>query len=315
MDKLAQPIQSRVVRLAELQIDPGQLDEYKAALREEIEASIRLEPGVLTLYAVSVKGDPAQIRMFEIYTDAAAYEAHLQTPHFKKYKTGTQGMVKSLVLVEIDPYFARREGEVSLSANDLGLLTDNYPVSCRRCHDRAWVCEAHPEKPWPHDDCPGPGELCSCEAGRTFKQQLDQQRAGGGEYSPEQRLEPVTLGEPLWISRKEHHTAEARVRSIPGIGLELRFSVDGELYYSHRFTAWDALEAAAGEKRSDFEARGWSEDAQIAEYGRREKITDGVILASNVSHIRAIAVDPKVSESLPWLDPTNDDESDLGVID
>ena len=95
--------QSRVVRLAELQIDPGQLEEYKAALREEIEASIRLEPGVLTLYAVSVKGDPAQIRIFEMYADAAAYEAHLQTPHFKKYKTGTQGMVKSLVLVETDP--------------------------------------------------------------------------------------------------------------------------------------------------------------------------------------------------------------------
>ncbi len=98
-----QQMQSRIVRLAELQIDPGQLEEYKAALREEIEMSIRLEPGVLTLYAVSVKGDPAQIRIFEMYADAAAYEAHLQAPHFKKYKTGTQGMVKSLVLVETDP--------------------------------------------------------------------------------------------------------------------------------------------------------------------------------------------------------------------
>jgi quinol monooxygenase YgiN len=94
---------NRIVRLAELQIDPGQLDEYKAALREEIEASIRLEPGVLALYAVAVKGDPAQIRIFEMYADAAAYEAHLQTPHFKRYKTGTQGMVKSLVLVETEP--------------------------------------------------------------------------------------------------------------------------------------------------------------------------------------------------------------------
>ena len=22
-----------------------------------------------------------------------------------------------------------------------------------------WVCEAHPDLPWPHDDCPGPGRL------------------------------------------------------------------------------------------------------------------------------------------------------------
>jgi quinol monooxygenase YgiN len=92
-----------VVRLAELRIDPSQLELYRAALREEIEASIRLEPGVLTLYAVSVKGDPAQVRIFEVYADAAAYESHLQTSHFKKYKTGTRGMVKSLVLVETDP--------------------------------------------------------------------------------------------------------------------------------------------------------------------------------------------------------------------
>jgi quinol monooxygenase YgiN len=101
---LAQPPQGApVVRLAELQIDPARLDEYKAALREEIETSIRLEPGVLTLYAVSVKGHPAQIRLFEMYADQAAYEAHLNTPHFLKYKTGTQHMVKSLVLVETDP--------------------------------------------------------------------------------------------------------------------------------------------------------------------------------------------------------------------
>lgn len=92
-----------LVRLAELQIDPRQLEEYKGALREEIEASIRLEAGVLALYAVSVKGDPAQIRIFEMYADTAAYEAHLQAPHFTKYKTATQGMVKSLVLVETDP--------------------------------------------------------------------------------------------------------------------------------------------------------------------------------------------------------------------
>jgi len=103
-DNPAQPAPTQpVVRLAELRIDPSQLELYRAALREEIEASIRLEPGVLTLYAVSVKGDPAQVRIFEVYADAAAYESHLQTSHFKKYKTGTRGMVKSLVLVETDP--------------------------------------------------------------------------------------------------------------------------------------------------------------------------------------------------------------------
>ena len=47
-----------IVRLAELEIDPAQLDSYKALLAEEIEASVRTEQGVLMLHAVSVKGQP-----------------------------------------------------------------------------------------------------------------------------------------------------------------------------------------------------------------------------------------------------------------
>jgi len=31
---------------------------------------------------------------------------------------------------------------------------------CARCHGERWICEAHPDHPWPHDDCPGPGEPC-----------------------------------------------------------------------------------------------------------------------------------------------------------
>ncbi|WP_433974344.1 putative quinol monooxygenase [Tunturiibacter lichenicola] len=99
----AEPDQPRIVRLAELEIDPAQLEACKAALKEEIEASIRIEPGVLTLYAVSVKDHPDQIRLFEIYRDQASYQAHLQSPHFKKYKSLTQHMVRSLTLVETEP--------------------------------------------------------------------------------------------------------------------------------------------------------------------------------------------------------------------
>ena len=99
----ADPVQGPVVRLAELEIDPAQVDQYKAALREEISTSIRVEPGVLRLYAVSVKEHPAQIRLFEMYASPVAYEAHLQSAHFKKYKAATEGMVKSLRLLETEP--------------------------------------------------------------------------------------------------------------------------------------------------------------------------------------------------------------------
>jgi hypothetical protein len=32
--------------------------------------------------------------------------------------------------------------------------------SCTRCQNELWICEQHPELPWPHDDCHGPGEPC-----------------------------------------------------------------------------------------------------------------------------------------------------------
>jgi quinol monooxygenase YgiN len=99
----SEPVDDRMVRLAELEIYPDQLDAYKAALKEEIDASIRREPGVLTLFAVSIKGHPEEIRLFETYRDAASYQAHLQSPHFKKYKEETKQMVKSLTLLETDP--------------------------------------------------------------------------------------------------------------------------------------------------------------------------------------------------------------------
>jgi quinol monooxygenase YgiN len=100
---ISQPLDAGIVRIAELEIYPDQLDAYKAALKEEITASIKKEPGVLTLYAVSLKGHPEQIRLFETYRNEASYQAHLQSPHFKKYKEQTRRMVKSLMLLETDP--------------------------------------------------------------------------------------------------------------------------------------------------------------------------------------------------------------------
>ena len=99
----ADPPRGQIVRIAELEIDPAQLEAYRLALKEEIETSIHVEPGVLALYAVSLKQHPEQIRLFERYRDAAAYETHLQSTHFKAYKARTQHMVKSLTLLETEP--------------------------------------------------------------------------------------------------------------------------------------------------------------------------------------------------------------------
>jgi quinol monooxygenase YgiN len=91
------------VQIAEIEIDPAQLDAYQAALREHAETAIREEPGVLVLYAVSEKEAPNRVRVFEIYRDTEAYKSHLQSAHFKKYKATTEKMVTSLKLVQATP--------------------------------------------------------------------------------------------------------------------------------------------------------------------------------------------------------------------
>jgi quinol monooxygenase YgiN len=93
----------QMVRLAKLVIDSTQLESYNTFLKEEIETSVKVEPGVLTLYAVAEKNDPTRITILEIYADEHAYRKHIQTPHFLKYKNGTKNMVQSLELVETIP--------------------------------------------------------------------------------------------------------------------------------------------------------------------------------------------------------------------
>ena len=99
----AEEMQGRYVRLAELEIDPAQLESFKSKIKEGIETAVRVEPGVLVLYAVSESDNPTHIRVFEVYTDANAYKAHLETPHFKKFRATTDKMVKSRKLVDAVP--------------------------------------------------------------------------------------------------------------------------------------------------------------------------------------------------------------------
>jgi quinol monooxygenase YgiN len=93
----------QIVRMAKLVIDSVQLENYKAFLKEGIEDAIREEPGVLMMNAVYEKNNPTHLVVLEVYASDSAYKAHLQTPHFKKYKTGTNYMVKTLELIDVVP--------------------------------------------------------------------------------------------------------------------------------------------------------------------------------------------------------------------
>jgi predicted TIM-barrel fold metal-dependent hydrolase/quinol monooxygenase YgiN len=93
----------RIVRLAEIEVVPEYLEAYLAYAKEVGMTSVKVEPGVLTLFSMQTKEDPCKIYILEIYADQEAYQSHLQTAHFKKYKEGTAQMVKSLKLIDTKP--------------------------------------------------------------------------------------------------------------------------------------------------------------------------------------------------------------------
>ena len=93
----------RIVRLAEIEIYPDKLDEYLSFAEEVGRVSMATEPGVIGLFSMRDKSDASKVYILEVYADKEAYQAHLQTAHFKKYKEGTSSMVKSLKLIDTNP--------------------------------------------------------------------------------------------------------------------------------------------------------------------------------------------------------------------
>jgi quinol monooxygenase YgiN len=91
-----------MIRISEIEIDSNYLKAYYKILKEESQVSVKLEPGVISIYPMYQKEDPTQVRILEIYASREAYESHLKTPHFQKYKTSTLKIVKSLKLIDME---------------------------------------------------------------------------------------------------------------------------------------------------------------------------------------------------------------------
>lgn len=91
-----------MIRVAEIEIIPEYLEEYKKILKENAEISIKKEAGVITIFPMSQQENPTQIRIVEIYSNKNAYNSHLQTYHFQHYKATTLKMIKTLKLVEMN---------------------------------------------------------------------------------------------------------------------------------------------------------------------------------------------------------------------
>ena len=95
-------VDTKMYRIAKIKVDSNQLERYKVALNMQMNSAIELEPGVLSYTVVADKKDSSSITIFEVYASLEAYQSHIATPHFKKYKETVKDMVLSLELIDTE---------------------------------------------------------------------------------------------------------------------------------------------------------------------------------------------------------------------
>ena len=90
-----------MVRIAAIEIVPEYLEQYKAILKDQSSVSLKIEPGVISIFPMYQQDKPTVLKLVEIYANKEAYDLHIKSEHFQQYKTTTLKMVKSLELVEM----------------------------------------------------------------------------------------------------------------------------------------------------------------------------------------------------------------------
>lgn len=67
-------------------VRPEHLPDFRTAMAAQARNSLRLEPGCLRFDVCHDAARPDQVFLYELYTDAAAFDTHLASEHFKSFK-------------------------------------------------------------------------------------------------------------------------------------------------------------------------------------------------------------------------------------
>jgi autoinducer 2-degrading protein len=84
----------RLVIMVEFELHPGMEPEFRRLVIENAAASLRDEPGCCQFDVLTPEVGPgSRIVLYEIYDDAAAFDAHLATAHFAGFNEASAPLV------------------------------------------------------------------------------------------------------------------------------------------------------------------------------------------------------------------------------
>jgi autoinducer 2-degrading protein len=76
---------SPYIVIVEFRVKPGARRAFRALIDENARSSARLEPGCRRFDVVELGDSDGTIFLYEIYSDRAAFDAHVASAHFKRF--------------------------------------------------------------------------------------------------------------------------------------------------------------------------------------------------------------------------------------
>lgn len=91
-------------------VKPEHQQAFKNIVIAEMSDSLKLESGVLAMYAATDAKNENRWYFYEIYASEADYQRHRQTPHFRGYIEQTSEMTTGKESIPVVPVFLRNKG-------------------------------------------------------------------------------------------------------------------------------------------------------------------------------------------------------------
>lgn len=109
-DKRIVQNESTINNLVVVDVKPEFQTAFKNIVLPEMAESLKLEDGVLAMYAATDAKNENRWYFYEVYASEADYQRHRQTPHFREYIEQTADMTVSKESIPVVPVFLRNKG-------------------------------------------------------------------------------------------------------------------------------------------------------------------------------------------------------------
>lgn len=98
-----------VVHLFHLGVDEKNRDSFYQVGVKNFQTSYEEEAGTLAMYASSLRENPLEYKVFEVYADEAAYQGHRNSPHFKAYVEQVGSQLTKQEVYEVEALFLKEK--------------------------------------------------------------------------------------------------------------------------------------------------------------------------------------------------------------